>query len=299
MESSDLRFFEVVAQTQNITRAARILNTVQSNVTGRIKRLEEELGTQLLTRNSRGVSLTTAGTALLPFAVRVRQLLDEASDSVGKNPSQHVDGVLRIGTIETIAAVHLPPVLIRYSELFPKVEVVLRTGTSRELRDEILSHRLDGAFVGGLTGHESLQETVLWEDELVLVGPASFHWETPLRSMSEVRVLVFRTGCSYRSYLEEFLTNSGIHAVRQIELGTLEGILGCVSAGLGITLLPRRVVEPSVYRGRLSIHELPGRHAVVPTVFIHRNDSYVGPALRHFVATAVGEPKPAARALAV
>jgi DNA-binding transcriptional LysR family regulator len=291
MESVDLRCFEVVAETRNLTRAAQILNTVQSNVTKRIKRLEDELGTELLSRHSRGVSLTSSGEALFPFAVRTRQIMEDAASLVGTKQPNKVSGILRIGTLETVAAVRLPSILIRYSELFPDVEVILRTGTSRELRDQVLDHRLDGAFVGGITGQENLEETEMWSEELVLVGPTSFRGKASLRNMSEVRILVFRTGCSYRSYVEAFLTNLGVNSIRQIELGTLEGILGCVSAGLGISLLPKRVIEESVYKTKLSVHKFSGQHSIVPTVFIRRANSYVSVALSHFVRVASAKQK--------
>ncbi len=80
----------------------------------------------------------------------------------------------------------------------------------------------------------------MWEEELVLVGPASFRPES-LRNAGEIRVLVFRNGCSYRRQLETFLTNVGVPNVRQIEMGTLEGILGCVASspfGVGVLIMP-------------------------------------------------------------
>ncbi|HZU30838.1 MAG TPA: LysR family transcriptional regulator [Candidatus Angelobacter sp.] len=303
MESVDLRCFEVVAETKNLTRAAQILNTVQSNVTKRIKRLEDELGTELLSRHSRGVSLTESGEALFPFAVRTRQIMEDAASSVGTRQSKKVSGILRIGSLETVAAVRLPSILIRYAELFPNVEVVLRTGTSRELRDQVLDHKLDGAFVGGRTGQESLEESEMWNEEVVLVGSSSFRGKVSLSGMSEVRILVFRTGCSYRSYIEAFLTNLGVNAIRQIELGTLEGILGCVSAGLGITMLPKSVIDESVYRTKLSTHRLTGQHSIVPTVFVRRANSYVSAAMTQFMGVAAlahknGNKKKASAAIA-
>src|SRR5689334_4690355 len=78
MESSDLRIFEAVARAGGITRAAADLNTVQSNVTARLRLLERELGTPLFFRHSRGVTLTPAGRELLPYASKIGALLAEA-----------------------------------------------------------------------------------------------------------------------------------------------------------------------------------------------------------------------------
>lgn len=302
MESTDLRFFEIVARAGNLTHAAERLNTVQSNVTARIKRLEDELGVVLLQRHSRGVSLTPAGEELLPFAIRVGQTIEEARKALSNGNGRPPRGLLRIGTLETTAAVRLPAILMRFAEECPQVEVSLRTGTSRELRDEVIAHRIDGAFVAGCVKDPKLTQTVMWEEELVMVGPESFHPRS-LRDAAEVRVLVFRNGCSYRTYLEAFLANSGVTSVRQVELGTLEGIIGCVAAGMGLTMLPKRVVEESPYRQRLSIHKLAGIPAKVPTVFVHRADLYVSSALGRFIQNAAfpgrEQKKPLSRSRAV
>ena len=79
MDAADLKYFEEVAQSGGMSRAARKLNTVQSNVTRRIRTLESELNVSLFNRTGRGVSLTPAGEQLLPFAIRVARLIDEAA----------------------------------------------------------------------------------------------------------------------------------------------------------------------------------------------------------------------------
>ena len=79
---------------------------------------------------------------------------------------------------------------------------------------------------------------------------------TTLASKREARVLVFKTGCSYRLRLEGFLAAHGLVHVRRMEFGTLDGIIGCVEAGMGISMLPRIVAEPMQQAGRISIHSL-------------------------------------------
>ena len=83
MDAADLKFFEQVAQSGGMSRAAVKLNTVQSNVTRRIRALESELNVSLFNRTGRGVSLTSAGERLLPFAIRVARLIDEAASTIG------------------------------------------------------------------------------------------------------------------------------------------------------------------------------------------------------------------------
>ena len=82
MDAADLRVFQSVASTGSMSKAALELNTVQSNVTARIKSLEDEVGFVLFERTNRGVTLTAAGQRLLPFAARAARLLDDAKRAV-------------------------------------------------------------------------------------------------------------------------------------------------------------------------------------------------------------------------
>jgi DNA-binding transcriptional LysR family regulator len=101
-----------------------------------------------------------------------------------------------------------------------------------------------------------------------------------------VRIVVLRAGCSYRQILETLLTRRGIVVQRQLEFGTLEAIFGCVSAGLGITLLPRSLLGGVWDAGRVAVHALPATDAMVETVFVRRRDGFVSSALRAFLACA-------------
>nr|WP_242482008.1 LysR family transcriptional regulator [Paracraurococcus ruber] len=234
----DLETFAAVARHGDITRAAGALNTVQSNVTARLQVLERELGARLFERHSRGVVLTAAGQRLLPYAGRIRALVDEARRVVADDGIPR--GPLRLGAMETTAALRLPPLLARYARAFPEVELVVGTGPTATLVQEVLEHRLDAALVAGPVAHPELVEQVAFEEELVLVTAPDLPGLEPLAGMGELKVLVFRAGCSYRQRLEATLAARGIAGVRRLEFGTLDGIVGCVAAGVGVTLLPRR-----------------------------------------------------------
>ena len=146
MESTHLRVFSTVAQYGSITRAAEALHTVQSNVTMHIKALEAELGVSLLQRNRRGVTLTRAGERLVPYAIRAQGLLAEARNAVA-NENQPPEGPLRVGTLETTAAIRLPQLVARYGALFPKVDLSLITGTTLALSQDVVAHKLEEQYV--------------------------------------------------------------------------------------------------------------------------------------------------------
>jgi DNA-binding transcriptional LysR family regulator len=289
MDASDLKVFEAVARLGGMNRAAAELNTVQSNVTARIRALEARLGTPLFYRHSRGVALTAAGRRLLPYAVRVQHLLQDARRAAldDGRPS----GALAIGSLETTAALRLSPVLAAYAAAYPEVDLVLSTGTTSELIGAVLEHRLEGAFVCGPVAHRELEAEPIFREELVLVTSPKAHSLKEALAPSNLRIVVLRAGCSYRQRLEDVLARRGIVGVRLLEFGTLEAIRSCVAAGLGITLLPRSVVAEAQRAGGVAIHELPAADADVDTVFIRRRDGFVSSALAAFVQHA--RPAPA------
>ena len=281
MDAADLRVFEAVARLGGMNRAATELNTVQSNVTARIRALEDELGTPLFQRHARGVSLTDAGGRLLPYATRIPGLLDDArraARDVG-SPS----GPLVIGSLETTTATRLSPLLSAYAATYPGVDLTLRTGTTCELVQQVLDRQLEGAFVCGPVAHPELAAEVLFREELVcLTAPSVADFQTPAHS-GDVRIVVLRTGCSYRLRLEAMLARRGVVGLRLLEFGTLDAILACVGAGLGITLLPRALIERAHRAGRVAVHPLSPEEAFVETVFVRRHDGYASSALRAFL----------------
>jgi DNA-binding transcriptional LysR family regulator len=281
MDTADLKVFEAVARSGGMNRAAAELRTVQSAVTARIRALEVELGVPLFDRHSRGVALTGAGQRLLPYARRVASLLADAARATRDDGTPR--GPLTIGSLETTAALRLSPLISGYAAACPEVDLAIRPGTTAELIEAVLDRRLEGAFVCGPVAHQSLIEQTMFEEELsVLAAPGIASVEQATQG-GIARIVVLRAGCSYRQRLEMLLARRGIAVPRLMEFGTLEAIFGCVSAGLGITLLPRALIGPVWRAGRVSLHRLPPDEALVTTVFIHRREAHLSSALRAFL----------------
>jgi DNA-binding transcriptional LysR family regulator len=282
MELRHLKIFCAVADTGSFTAAAETVHTVQSNVTMRVKELEVELGQQLFVRQKSGVVLTSAGHTFLGYARRILQLADESRNALLDTGAPA--GRLRLGSMETTAAIRLPQVLARYREHHPQVQLSLSTGTTAELIKAIESHRLDGAFVGGLHQNSALHQEEVFEEELVLLSSRHVKsLESLIGTMPQQTVIVFRAGCFYRSTLEHWFYQVGLVPGQVMELGTLDGIFSCVSAGMGITLLPKSVAESFDARYPVRIHRLPSEFANVKTMFIRRADAAPTVAITTFV----------------
>ncbi|HVM79890.1 MAG TPA: LysR substrate-binding domain-containing protein [Stellaceae bacterium] len=293
MDAGDLAVFAAVARTGAITKAAKTLNTVQSNVTQRVRLLEAELGVPLFHRHSRGVTLTGAGSQLLPYAERIGALLSEARKAASDGVVAR--GRISVGALETATALRLPPVLAAYAARYPEVDIEIVTGTSAELVDAVLARRLEAAFVAGPVRHPEIEARPMVAEELVLVTAPGIAGPGELRSLAgrgKLKLVVFRRGCTYRAHLEAMLAAEGILDPRRLEFGTLDGIVGCVAAGIGVTLLPRAVVARAAADGRVRLHDLPRARARVETVLIRRRDAFSSTALGRFIEVAQRELRP-------
>ncbi|HCF4952245.1 LysR family transcriptional regulator NmoR [Pseudomonas aeruginosa] len=242
MDLSSLEIFRAVAHEASVTRAAQRLQRAQSNVTTRIRQLEEDLGVELFLRDGKRMSLTERGSEFLAYAEQLLALADEARQST--HPAEP-GGRLRLGSMESTAASRLPALLASYHKACPRVALEVSTGTSRALFDGVRARRLDCALVaagpgwaGELDG-SGLRGEPLFREELLMILPAE---HPPVHDVAEVRLRTlagFARGCTYRQLAEDSL---GTPLTVQ-EVGSYHAILACVAAGACVGVLPRSVLQ--------------------------------------------------------
>ncbi|MFL6609600.1 MAG: LysR family transcriptional regulator, partial [Pseudomonas sp.] len=204
MEFSQLRIFQAVAEEGSITRAAERLHRVPSNLSTRLKQLEEQLGVDLFLRERQRLQLSPAGKVLLDYATKLFALHDEAHAAVqGGQPA----GDFVLGTMYSTAATHLPDLLAAYHRAYPAVNLQVQSGPSGELLEGLLTNRLDAALVDGPLELAGLDGVPLCDERLVLITEAD---HPSVRSALDVQgraVFTFRRGCSYRMRLEAWFAH--------------------------------------------------------------------------------------------
>ena len=254
MEISELRIFQMVAETGGITSAAARLFRVPSNVTTRIRQLEEKLGVTLFLRENKRLKLSPDGKVLLDYCGQILSLVDQAKQAL-LDPTR--SGPFRLGTLESVATTELPRYLAEYHRRFPDVRLELKTGPTSEMERLVLSGELDAAIVAKPHANQEINILDLFEEELVLVTDKN---HPPVRSpedVSKMTVLSFRIGCTYREILEKWLAGAEVFPERIAEFASYYTILSCAVVGMGVAIMPRKVFNAFPNRAQLKAHELP------------------------------------------
>lgn len=269
LDLSALEIFRQVAVDGTISGAAKHLNRVQSNISTRIRQLEERLGFALFIRHQRGLSLTEDGETLLQYAERLLALSDEAVEALH---AAVPTGTFKIGTMESTAASRLPDILSAYHTAYPKVSIQLTTDTAGGLVRRLLDNDIDAAFLAEPLTIAGVRTIPVFEEQLILVTPSSFPALSRVDEISGKTMIAFEEGCAYRRYLNEWLAETGIVPGQVMSVGSYVAILACVSAGAGYAVVPRSVLEVIASQGEFREHKLPRRYSRIKTLLAWRGD---------------------------
>ncbi len=257
-----LRTMVCVADHGSFSAAAEVMNCVQSNITTRIRRLESHFGQALFERGRGGARLTAFGQSAYERAVALiaqfeaveRDLLDAAGAAAP----------LRLGAMETAAAARLPAVLKELKAQCPKAPISLQTGPTARLLGLLWERKVDAAFVAGPVDPDRFASFPAFRERLVVVSSAPGPLQGPL--------FAFAQGCSYRATAETWLREEGRSDTEVVEMGSFDGILGCVEAGMGFAVAPERAIRQHRAGSALRIEVLPVPFAEIDTCLAMRRD---------------------------
>ena len=256
IDLESLEIFRAVATEGGVIRAAQKLNRVQSNVTTRIKQMEQRLGRSLFRKQGRGLVLSAEGELLLSYAQRLFRLADEAESEL---KSGHAIGVLRIGSLESTAGSRLAPILSRFHKLHPGVVVELVTGTTGALLQRVANFELEAAFVSEPFTPGTLASRKVFEEELVLITGKDVEAVRRASDLGGMTLIAFANGCSYRKRVEEWLGASALMPARILEFASYQAMIACVAAGTGFAIVPRSLLVALKSAQDVRQHELPAR----------------------------------------
>ncbi|PFW76172.1 transcriptional regulator [Priestia aryabhattai] len=237
MESQDLRIFKCVAEAKSLSKAAEVLGYVQPHISQRMKNLEEELDTKLLTRTNRGVTLTDEGEALFNYAQRILLLMEEAKAEV--NPNKFRKSLI-IGASQTVSASKVPALFSSFLKEHRDIEVKIKTDRKKVLQEMLSYGEIDGLFLSGTYNKAQFETVYRYAEKIVLISPL---YEARVEKDQPTLLINSDGNCIYRNRLVAFSKEHHIHKASIIEFDSLEAILQGVRDGLGISVVPASVVN--------------------------------------------------------
>jgi DNA-binding transcriptional LysR family regulator len=250
---SQLQAFIEVARARSVSRAADSLFLTQPALTARIQGLERDLGAQLFVRTPRGMKLTEAGDAFLPYAARAIETLADGRRMVNAFERGGA-GKLALGAAPAVSTYVLPAVLARFSVGHPRVAVSVRTGHSEELLDLVVRERVDLGLVRALR-HPDIASTPLYEDRLLLVVEPKHRFaltgSIELAQIAGEQLVLFDRTSSYTELTNALFRGAGVVPLGVMELDNIEAAKKMVQQGFGVALLPQTAVAAELEAGLL------------------------------------------------
>jgi DNA-binding transcriptional LysR family regulator len=250
---AQLTAFVEVARTRSVSRAADALFLTQPALTARLQKLEEDLGARLFVRTPRGMRLTEAGDAFLPYAARVLDTLADGRRLVNAFERGGA-GKLAIGAAPAVSTYVLPGVLKTFAVGHPRVAISVKTGHSEEVLDLVLREQVDIGLVRALR-HPDIASTPLFEDRLVLVVEPAHRFardeRIQLGEISDEQLILFDSTSSYHEVTSALFRRAGVVPAGLMELDNIDAAKKMVQEGFGVALLPQTAVAGELEAGLL------------------------------------------------
>ena len=253
MDFGQIEAFVQVSAHNSFSRAAEVLQLTQPSITARIQTLEREVGEELFERGGRGVRLTDAGNAFLPYAERILQTLVEGRDAIDEVRNVQL-GSLQLGSALTISTYVLPHILHDFRQRYSGVEVSIRTGRSEQVLAMLQADEVQVGLVRSLT-HPDVETIHLYDDEIVLIAnpehPFAATGTATVEEAASEPLVLFDRGSSYYGLIHGFFRQAGVVPNIAMELDSLEATKRMVEEGLGIALVPLVTIERELASGTL------------------------------------------------
>lgn len=247
VELRHLTSFAAVVRHGGFTRAAEALRLAQPAVSEHVRRLETELGTTLLTRTTRRVTLTRAGELVLRRAERVLDEVDGVRADVA-GLAAALSGRVRIGAIQALEPLDLPRALARFARRYPGVDLSLTSGPTRALVADLGADRIDLALApvpSWLAPHITARP--LFDEELVLILPTTHPLAArdavDLAELADEAFVCLPADSGLRALLDRAAADAGVRLSVPFECSNLGRIRDLVAHGLGVALLARSVAQ--------------------------------------------------------
>ena len=262
MDRKQLRAFVAVAEQRSFSAGARVLGTVQSNVSAHVARLEKQLGVLLIDRSTN--ELTDEGRVVFERARRIEGEF-EALDADVASLRDVVSGSVRLGAIGTTARWLVAPLLDAVTAQYPEIRVIVLDATTTSLVPNLASGAVDLAIVNLPVDETDLLVEPLFDEDRILIvpdgHPLADHDSVTLSELSRHELLLEARGTAFRDVLDQAAAAEGVVLHPKAELDGMRLLASLVFSGFGAGVVPASAIPPNVEATwrRIPVEGVPGR----------------------------------------
>lgn len=286
MELRQLQYFMAVCKELNFTRASEKLNVSQPSLSQQIKNLEEELGTPLFDRIGRKIAVTEAGEILLTHCYRVFHELGQAKTALN-DLNGLLRGKLTVGSVLTEEMTLLPPIILKYKQLYPSIQLSVEGLRTEDIRKKLLENELDLGIVFLPIENEEFESIPLFTETLSLVVPSDHPLAgvevVDFRSIENLDMILFPEDFYLRRLIDYYSEKEDITVKPVLEMTTMESIVQMVVEGIGAAILPSSYID---FQQNDKIKQVKLENPVVQTTtgIAYRKDKFICAATKAFIA---------------
>ncbi|MGD0575926.1 MAG: LysR family transcriptional regulator [Anaerolineales bacterium] len=254
MQRDQLQLFVLVARYRHLSRAAVELGIAQPTASDRLRALEGEVGAPLVHRQGRGLALTRAGEAFLPYAERALEILREGEQAVWDERSGSTGRVIVAVTV-TAGAYLFAPALVAFERANPQIEVQVRSAHSWDSPGLLLDEVVHLALLSGPVTHPMIETLQEFRAPLALIAapghPLASRGSMRRDELARQRLLLSYWGAAYQSFLADLRKVAGGESLSWLEASPVELVKGMVAAGAGVSLVPAIAIRREIEAGEL------------------------------------------------
>lgn len=256
---TDLRLFISIAEANNLTRGAERVHLSASSASHRVRMLEESIGTALLVREARGVSLTRAGEALLRSARQVVAQLEQMHADLA--PYAHgVRGHVSLWANTHATHTFLPDGLSAFLQRHPHLSISLEEHTSPDVVMAVARGEVEVGVISDVIDGAEVELLPYREDRLVLIVPPQHslatHDRAPFAAVLDYPFVMLHAGSAIHTFTMNAAAKLGKHLDVRIQVRSFEAVCRMVSAGVGIGLVPYSAIRVGAPHMPLAVLEL-------------------------------------------
>lgn len=275
MNLHQLRVFYYVAQCLSFSKASEELHISQPAVSVQVRKLEEEVGVELVEQLGKKLYLTEAGEQLKVYAEKIFTEEREAENMLGDYREIN-RGELIIGTSSTLGTYYVPPLLTEFRQQFPKLEITLKIGNTEWAEKQILKNSVDLALLEGELIHSSDFTVIPFlQDQLVIIAAPDHPLagkEITAEDLAGYPFVLRESGSNSRKVFRSYMRQREIPIKVLMELESPEAIKRLVSSGLGLGIASKATLAWELACNHLTILEVQDLHLECQFAIVRHKD---------------------------